>query len=385
MSDEAASTGRGLVAYGRNYIEFNGFNVTAGLPVLVQNSTNVNVRRVCAWNADPDSGGGVFYNSNSSDILFEDCAGWGTGRKIFASYLGSRITYRRCFGRWEGCSSATGPKMTFSGGYNQKDVLLENCVGTWDWNGSDIFISDQAYHGIFAGDGDGSVEISSPYNSRQIGCVSYITSDQATGEWTPQYPLWIQGGLFRITNHNTLIRSCAAYSSWSNSDWASFKAVAYNGKISDCYELGDGESAIQIPSDWTVVGTISDTGYHHFSDMVLAGMLRPELAYRVVDGGLSDVALWPWPMNARILGAMTRNPIDVTKTVLALPPWTLVPNVIRTNSGVQNVTITAGAGAVIILTGAASATVQIGTNASESSASSGSTETGAGTGSTVVG
>lgn len=161
----------------KRYVSIEGLNVcnSSGSCVVLSGADHVRVYRVCAWNANVAENSMVFVSTYGDDNLFEDCAGWGTGRKIFKAYGYSAPgveshgnTFRRCFGRWEK-STRSDPKMTFSYQYLSSHNLLENCVGTWDEQPG---ANSSQMNGIFAHD-NGVVGM-----SRLVGCVAYLKASQ---------------------------------------------------------------------------------------------------------------------------------------------------------------------------------------------------------------
>jgi hypothetical protein len=117
---------------GRRYWVIEGLNVknSTYCSFAVESSSNITVRRVVAWDAK-DGNSAVFCTSGSDNTLYEDCAGFGVGRKTFGIYQSNNTHYVRCFGRWEGCHFI-GPKMTFTLSYDGWNNTCENCIGTWD-------------------------------------------------------------------------------------------------------------------------------------------------------------------------------------------------------------------------------------------------------------
>jgi hypothetical protein len=132
----ATINGQGLLRpvhlYGNSYFDLSGFNAcnSSDDVVLIEKSNLVNVRRVCGWSAR-DGNCFIFWAMQSTQVLFEDCAGWGIARKIFVnSHYGDYVTFRRCWASWDG-SHHIGPKMAFSSYYDSVGCLIEGCVGTW--------------------------------------------------------------------------------------------------------------------------------------------------------------------------------------------------------------------------------------------------------------
>jgi hypothetical protein len=112
-----------------NLIGFNAANSSENV-VLIKRSFDVNVRRVCGWDAR-DGNCFIFWATESQFIVFEDCAGWGIARKIFTNaHYGDHVTFRRCWASWDG-GHHVGPKMAFSSYYDSVGCVIEDCAGTW--------------------------------------------------------------------------------------------------------------------------------------------------------------------------------------------------------------------------------------------------------------
>lgn len=118
---------------GCDHVEVVGVNAcrSSGSVVQVNGSTDCAVRRACAWDAAIDRNAFVFSDYDSTDTIFEDCAGWGTARKIFQTYKCKGTMFVRCYARWQG-SINVGPKMAFSMHYESSGASALNCIGTWD-------------------------------------------------------------------------------------------------------------------------------------------------------------------------------------------------------------------------------------------------------------
>jgi len=173
----------------------NACNSRSSVVVLYNSRHNI-MRRICAWDAQ-DGNTEIFgAHAGSEYNLFEDCAGWGIARKIFQfSYGGNYTTLRRCWGRWEG-SHVVGPKMTYTIAYENHNMLIENCIGTWSgqsmkqeytlgdykggyWTGAPpgslprqrfTHYSVQDPRAVFSNDG----MTSHVANSKMLGCLAYV-------------------------------------------------------------------------------------------------------------------------------------------------------------------------------------------------------------------
>lgn len=401
----------------KQYISIEGINICNSTTsvINIKLTNHVRMYRVCAWNAPSSANVGIFTVNYSDHALFEDCAGWGTGRKIFVPFGHSAPgvpahdnTFRRCFGRWE-YSTRTDPKMTFSIQYGTSNTLIENCIGTWDERPgvpsagiTGIFSYDTSYHG----------------ENRWLGCIAFLKASQSTSlvqlfhagileryeiencysfvdTTHPRahliYPFYVTGiehgnvirnvtalggkgiqfsstygsienalvchALDRDTNGNpiddnnvTAITSSGGAShvyyfdndeNWESRNCSNFAYAIHSpdapltgdpncpNRVPDQYQTGP--SAMGMSPALNLYGRsfVSAHQSPRLRGMGVAGDdIGANIWHRYVDGVLTDEPLWPWPMNRRILDAMTDYynedpanrppPINVTQEVFEL-------------------------------------------------------------------
>jgi hypothetical protein len=402
----------------KEYISIEGINVcnsNTGV-VTLKGTRYARLYRVCAWNAPIDSSSGIF-NSNYSDYsIFEDCAGWGAGRKIFVPFGQSspgvpahHNTFRRCFGRWE-ISTRTDPKMTFSCQYGTNQAQFENCIGTWDEQPGaaatgvhGIFSYDTSYHGEnqFLGCIAYLKAVQNATVMRNLfhlavverftleNCLSFVDNDHARAPlMTPFYVTGLQVGNIlrnvtslggrgisldasRTTVNNALVchaldrdaagnpqddngvsaistGSAASHVYFFDNDenWEHFSCPHYPNTVlspevtlandPNCpdaiyneYRVGPGAVGIDPALDTAGRSFVSAFQSPHLRGRGIGGdAVGATIWFRYVDGVLTNKPLWPWPMNRRILDAMTDYynedpvnrppPINVTKEVFEL-------------------------------------------------------------------
>ncbi|RTL56302.1 MAG: hypothetical protein EKK37_17685 [Sphingobacteriales bacterium] len=330
-----------------NYFTLEGFNAhNAGDPtsinvsvVTVSYSSYNILRRICAWEA-ADGNTNIFGCHHGVYNVFEDCAGWGTARKVFSnSQMGNYTTFRRCFGRWEG-SHAEGPKKTFGVSYNSYNALLENCIGTWDglrmqqsyqlhdyFNvGVGKFFTNyevQQPDGIYSHDGfDSLPDIA---NARLYGCIAYLKGSQryhnSAKLWAGPFAFEIKG--IDIQNSLSFIQPGSYTNIW-NVNLATVGNTTTN-RVKGLTQIG-GELG-HISTDWAPQNIVSSTTCNGTNTGTV-------VSKRYIDGVLTTQDLWPWPMNQRIIDAMTQagytgdKIIDVNKDVFGLcgnTPPTITP------------------------------------------------------------
>jgi len=287
---------------------------------------------VCGWDA-ADGNNSIFGNHYCEHTLFEDCAGWGIARKTYTNSQGGNFTtYRRCWGRWEGCHRV-GPKMTFSVYYNSYGNRFENCVGTWDarrmketytvfGNDGEPFTSwsqgpkephhqtgyavDQPY-GIFGRDRiDPGKCPTKPFGL--LGCLAYLTPDQRVDT--------LKAMFFVSAYHpgDLTMRDCAAIAAVGS---AAVKPMRlYNPLARRLTIISKVEPDFSGSHDMESIARAGDLdsltrGPHGALD-VPGGA---DLWHRYENGVKTGEPLWPWPMNERI---KELTGVDVTATVMEL-------------------------------------------------------------------
>jgi hypothetical protein len=314
-----------MLLSGVDYWNVEGINFRKSLNTTVARLFNCNycqVKRCCAWDA-PIDWNAVLFSAGASGVgvsrynLFEDCCGFGKGRKIFsASQGGDYTTFRRCLGIWMG-STCVGPKMPFTIAYNNYHCIFENCVAMWtgeamptsytlQTDGNDYIYAgettprvytnygvDQPY-GLFSCDASA---VHDTYTTLK-GCIALVrTADRCT--------LRAGSGLFFCINldHISLV-NCAAYTE---------KAIPAFTLYTDSHETptdlttdaitGISSVPSHIHSAWSTSGLRLVTS----GSGILAAVdgLGATIAKRYVDGVLTADDLWPWPMDARIAAALT--------------------------------------------------------------------------------
>jgi len=336
--------------YHNAWFILEGFNAHHSSHTVVgvsQSEHNV-VRRVCAWEA-ADGNTLIFGAHHSQHNLFEDCAGWGTARKIFShSQKGDYTTFRRCWGRWEG-SHAVGPKCTFSTSYNTHHGILENCIGTWDtrkmketyvllgYDGKPFvnkslekyskprtytnYGIDQPYS-VFRGVGTSGVrEDKTKTHDKLLGCIAYVTGSQKFDGG--QLYLW-------SPTEETVFRDCISFIQGHKKKGYSVSASRAGGlELRDITSIGAHKSTFDKCATENIyeaeTGESLVSKYGH----ILRSSNAANVWYRYENGKLTNKPLWPWPMNQRIIDATKlagyHDTVDVTKTVFELAGGTM-PN-----------------------------------------------------------
>ena len=334
------------VRLGHNdWFVLEGFNAHHGSQevVALYHANHNIVRRVCAWEAADHNNGNCFATHYGEHNLFEDCAGWGRSRKVFTnSQGGNHTTYRRCWGRWEGCH-VVGPKMTYSLFYNSHHILAENCIGTWDarrmkeshlvlrTDGQGPYVSDKGSKRYYQPLTLHNYEVDQPYGvfsmdaNRKLGpdqstkgpsvygCIAYTLPGQAIEQFI---------GLFFIKStrpDDGYLENCLAYRSPGSQGTVGSTFNLTNCRGKSLTAVGESERGSSTPGFESVLESPDGSEIVSRNGHLLGTPDGADIMRRYVDGILTDDPLWPWPMNQRIIDAMKLagydDPVDVTATV----------------------------------------------------------------------
>jgi hypothetical protein len=319
-----------------SYFLLEGMNAYNSHCNVVQIGTGANnniLRRIVAWDANDYQNCVVWGVNNNRGNLLEDVAGFGTGRKIFQWYgsgLGSTVTIRRAWGRWER-SVDPRPKSTFQPAYNSHGGLFENILATWD---------ETAMAGAHVSQAMGLIRIAridnlslTCSNTRVLGSIAYVPP----GALAPGRTAIDVGE--RKTDCVTLEHTVSAPSTG--------KPVNLRNLVGDHKSEGGpilnyrngteiGGATSTVDSNWTVTNRATGATVNDVPNIWNgAGTNSARVCKRYLNGSLTNQPLWPWPMNQRIIDAMKaagKTPVDVTKTMEQM--FGTIPVECRSNSAV---------------------------------------------------
>jgi hypothetical protein len=319
--------------YYNDWFVIEGINAccSGGAVVALSHSNNNVVRRVAAWDA-ADKNATIFGAHLASYNLFEDVAGWGTARKIFAmSQGGDYTTVRRAWGRWER-STVVGPKHTYSLAYNSYHMTCENCLGTWSGQGMPETYVLKDYSGRpWTGNGAGTLynhDVNQPYGIFSIDGESGDKNAYARllGSLAYVLPADIYKPSFLVFMSNLAsveVKGTAAYiASGTNLSVRPFglygPSGATNLQASDVTSFGGKTSDILVPWNASNAWSASSPSAYAPGENIFNTTRGANLCYSYRDGNLTNQPLWPWPMNQRIKDALVqsgRSPVDITATI----------------------------------------------------------------------
>jgi hypothetical protein len=305
-----------------------GFNAANSSETVISITTGANnniIRRVCAWDAPITANSSVWGIHYNTDNLLEDVCGFGSARKIFSnSQGGNNLTIRRAWGMWTE-SQNIGPKITYTHLYNSVGATYENVIGTWNTAPGSNTSQSQA---IFGTDTQSNGEYCT--NSGNFGSLAYLLNSQTQGGWIGAVMPSRWADCFQWKDLTVYIEPTNrvpifAYRFDGGSASNPVPCPVCDRKITNVTEVGGAASVFggTPPRSWTVSNRVDVSS---ISAMNAAGAnpLQPtagagaRMCFRYVNRVLTSTPLWPWPMNQRIIDAMTaagKTPVDVTKTM----------------------------------------------------------------------
>lgn len=342
----------GVFALNDGAVLINGQN--ARVPCMLDNSDYWNVQGVnfgnssaSVVNVNPGSDHNIFrrciaYNANSSanehvwslyqatNTLLEDCAGFGSGRKIFQVFQSDTNVLRRCFGMWHNSTSTAGPMYTFSACYDSYRTIMDNCIGTRNEQ-----VTPDGLHGILAM--DRMTGSDNEVHCAYYGSIALVLSGQANAD-NPNGVLFGAGNMDYLT-----FKDCIVYiapgthtgltainaQTYSNSGTTgAANASGGNRKLTNITTVGATPSDsidTSSPNGWTVsnlnrAATLL-AAYGSETLYVNNGSKGATIRYRYQNGSLTASELWPWPMNQRIIDAMSAagyTPFDIDTQVQSI-------------------------------------------------------------------
>ena len=325
-------------------IEGIRFQRSLGTVLTVVYSQNINIRRVSAYQAKPATNEMAFNIQFSDNVLLEDVAG-ASGRTIFNIYETNNATVRRCWGRYTSFKRGTTPGVVVHL-YGADNTLVENCVGLKDpsfddqTTGLDIFsntynmnANNNAIYGNvmygFRGVGRGYFLDINP-NSQKTNEVLHNVFHNNVGIDSGE-------GFRHKTDHDltidrmTLLGSSLGHYHFDGSSYGGAVALAVKlrnsnfvaGPVTFAYSNGgtvtrddqynnffqnadgyQGTNSFQIDPDYCVQRF--SKGAYLIQPNSLRGQgengadIGAEILYRYQDKVLTNVPLWPLPMEDRI-------------------------------------------------------------------------------------
>ncbi len=309
---------------GNNWWVLEGFNAKNGSDsvVFVYDSSNNVARRIVAWDTRMDMNSNIFgVHGASNGNTFEDCAGFGTARKILSPSQGpTNTTFRRCWARWEG-SINVGPKFPVQLYYNTTGFKCENCIATWSAESMPqsytLYNNGAVWTGVYAGTYS-NYEVQSPdalfsmasdnYGAdlgiRVYGSLAYLKGVEDRFTFGTLFrSIWSSGVYFR---HNVAVVHPNHPRFSSTRGFLTTTGVTLSNVIADRNSSVRGTADV-FSAGFVVTGQSEGTQLAKFGGTVAdpwtSTTVGANLCNRWIDGAPSQQPLWPWPMTQRIKSA----------------------------------------------------------------------------------
>jgi hypothetical protein len=301
---------------------------------LATGSNNNIFRRVCAWNAAPNTNTSTWQINNSSFNLIEDGCAFGTGRKHYSnSQGGNDTTIRRSFGIWTS-HNYVGPNMVYTNTYDSYRARYEDNIAMWNGPALAVINGNNQPYGCYAQDGfDNSTnhEAFSKYTTSM--CLIRST------DTVPTSNTWA-GIMGARTVNQTEFRDIVIYNEsghtgsqpilgqiydnhTGSNQCATTPAGVCNRQMNNITSIGFARLQTINSGSWTTTNmrdydTIAAMNTATASPFQTTAGTGARMCFRTIDGTLTSTKLWPWPMNQRIIDAMTlagETPVDVMTTI----------------------------------------------------------------------
>lgn len=316
-----------------------------------QPTHHIVLRRLVAWRdylpygseEEYDATGGhnvhIYSLADVSDVVVEDCAGFGWARKIFQNYRSKRVVFRRNWARWDGRHPYRGGnKFGFSCAYQSYDAVCENLIATVggsrdraaqpaDYAPGVHLIATDAAAGLDARWLEPPDRDVFAINLRIYGSLAYSPRNPVFEKVTGYH---IGGNVYPSKGlKGVLIEDSAA---------GMAGPAKYSAGLSNCdddpvkhpdgcsWELKDDRAkapvllrrltlasapankpAAKIHRDWRKEDVKLVAWGKQPPDIYRARGGGASLCYRYIDGRETSLPLWPWPMQDRIRIATERS------------------------------------------------------------------------------
>jgi hypothetical protein len=330
-----------------SYVVINGLVARNAAPDkdvvnVTDQSDHITIRRVTAYNAGSGNAHVFDVTSGSTNVLIEDCAGWGQGRYIFLAYHSTNVTFRRTWARWTTQSNFSPAPRACYGIYGSSNVTLENPICTHDipdhssddyftatWITTDGPPEDNAkiLGAMFFDNWEGIWVNGESGNNTQV-INSFFENTKRQGAFNTTTPhgdaiMWgTNNGSGGGVDTSTFVNNEVGFSKNTSQNPTLTNSVFVNNILAgvagdpthsslDFFGNGDtgttlGKTDKQVNPGYNVAKY--GTGAYLFippnSPLKKAGQggsdIGANIIYRYQDGVLTNQPLWPWPMEDRI-------------------------------------------------------------------------------------
>jgi hypothetical protein len=255
----------------------------------------ISFRRVIGWDqALSGTGRNIFgtEDAGTQDILFEDCAGFGVAQRMARGGFGGsvRATFRRCWFRHEGDPDLiTDPTNIFNIVRGSGGPIVENTIFIWD--GSRL--GANAQRGISAA----GKQVSGT-TARFLGSIIYGNPNSLSGA---PINIWAQRLTSAIFDHVVID---ARNSSGPPATFECLEGCTGPNIASNITTIrSSGAPGPKFTGEWTG-GNRNHGTWLGAVPNIFTGPNAANICKRYQDGVLTNIPLWPWPMDQRIKDAI---------------------------------------------------------------------------------
>jgi len=313
-------------------------------------ASNIILRRVIGWDASLDTSCNTIYSAHSTrgPILIEDSAGFGTAAfQIETSQEGNNLTVRRFWGRFEGTRNVTNPHAILRVHYRNTRNTYENVIGEW-WGKSFPSVyrelgppCKKGAHALYDMISDGGPPISpatntvfiinmhddttQDANTRVLGSLAYVRSGASTIRFNRLVSAanhWPSVGFHRMELRHVFAFVDPSLPDFRKITGFALGSIGYKDNLARNLSSVRG-SADNIHGDWNTTANSFGTSRSLVTNPWTTTGNGANLCKRYKNRTLTNVPLWPWPMNARIK-AVTAQPAYAGPCGLAAPGDTCV-------------------------------------------------------------
>ncbi len=320
-----------------------------GKVFIISLADRISIKRVSAYNAGVGNNH-QFLVYRGNNVLLEDTVASGSGRALYDIYESQNTTLRRCWGRWVTHSGGGGPNAIIQL-YGSDDSIVENCIGTkdptsshqvsgikvWAHTYNDTadrnkfygnivyglsfwgYLVSSAKHRIEGNKFINNISINNSYGFFQRADADLVIKNMTIVGTRPGSSFAVQEVSTQPKDSDFEVKGDLRSSIILSGGIGLYirlspNFISFTNEYNDLYGLstsyanaasqGTGEISVDPSFDISKYGKGSYLFIPNISPVKTAGengnQMGAEVLYRYKDGVLTDIPLWPWPMEERI-------------------------------------------------------------------------------------
>lgn len=309
LGDAAIKLGESWPGPIGNYFVLEGLVARNAEDVILVYGHHNTLRRVSAYNADTNKNSSIITVAWTNNVLLEDVVAAGTGRKNILVFSSNDVTVRRAYAywtRWDGAEfcNAGWPAGNGINPYSSNNVTIENSIAIGPFGARGINLTNQN-------------EAVTNSGNKIFGSIAVGTYKNADGSWY-QFPLptnpcnyknppvWYEGngaGMGQITQGpqaNPVWRDVliTGFRDAGFINTKPFGTGAINPILDYATVYGNDLAGNGSREVVDTLGNLTITNSRIEGSTNMGTGAR--LTNRYENGVLTNVPLWPWPMDSRV-------------------------------------------------------------------------------------